>query len=412
MKLLQINRTDSLGSRFNGLSIADMLAARGIESSHLVWNRFGPPDPRVAVAYDHPLKDYYTWAVNQLEGMLSVQSMLHLQSLFFGWNPAFRAADLVHYHIIHDGYFSLAALPVLTRAKPSVWTFHDPWPMTGHCIYPLDCARWQVGCGNCEDLTLPFPLRRDRTRLNWRYKKLIYTHLDADIIVASRWMRDFVRKSPLTEGMRVHLVPFGVDLDQFKPGDQQAARARFGIFPGLTVIALRAVDNPFKGLEQIKQALRLLPPDREICLLTTQQKGVFDEFIGRHQIVELGWSNDLDLLIDSYRAADFFLMPSTAEAFGLMAIEAMACGKPVISFEGTSLPEVSFAPDVGVAVPMRDSAALAAAVDRWIASPEEVRARGERARRVAVEHYGIALHLDRLIAVYEGALERRRRVAA
>ena len=132
-----------------------------------------------------------------------------------------------------------------------------------------------------------------------------------------------------------------------------------------------------------------------------------DEFIGKFQIVELGWTNDEDLMVASHQAADFFVMPSTAEAFGLMAAEAMACGRPVICFEGTSLPGVTFAPEAGLAVPARDAVALAAAMTRWIENPEEVSKRGRRSRELAEAHYGVDLYVERLAAVYRSAVERR-----
>lgn len=400
-----------MGSRFNGFTYWSQLKSHGVESKHLVWRRYSK-DPAVEAAFDFPLARHVAWGIDQIEKLLSVQAMLHLEWLALPLDRRFRAADLVHYHIINDGYFSLAALPLLMKAKPSVWTFHDPWAMTGHCIYPMECTRWQVGCGKCPDLTIPFSMRRDRTHLNWRYKNLIYKNLDVDVIVASRWMRDFVAKSPLVRGFRFHLVPFGLDLERFKPASTDAARERLGIFPGHTVIGHRAVKGRFKGLEYFKDALRRLKTDRPICILTTQEKGVFDEFIGKYQIVELGWTNDEDLLIASYQAADFYMMPSAAEAFGLMAIEAMACGKPVICFEGTSLPEVTFAPEVGVAVPQGDAAALAAAMKAWIDAPDELRRRGERARQVAEANYDVGLHLRRLVEVYRSAFERRQRLTS
>ncbi|MGP0091108.1 MAG: glycosyltransferase [Xanthobacteraceae bacterium] len=406
MKLVQINSSDYWGSRFNGFAIRGRLEQRGVESRHLVWRRFSS-DPLVELAYDFPLRRYFAWGINQLEAVLAVQSMLHLQWFTLPLHPRFRAADVVHYQILHDGYFSLAALPMLSKAKPSVWTFHDPWAMTGHCIYPMECNRWQTGCGKCPDLTTPFPMSRDHTRFNWRYKKLVYRHTDVDVVVASRWMKEFVAKSPLARGFNIHVVPFGLDLDRFAPGPVETARERLGIFPGHTVIGIRAAAGPYKGVEYFQQALRRIKTDRLLCILTTQEKGVFDEFLGKYQIVELGWTNDEDLLIASHQAADFFVMPSTAEAFGLMAVEAMACGKPVISFEGTSLPEVTFAPEAGLAVPMRDADALAAAITHWIETPEEVRMRGNRAREIAKVHYGIELHLDRLIEVYRKAIGRR-----
>lgn len=406
MNLLQINSTDAFGSRFNGVSIRERLQAQGIESRHLVWRQHSD-DPCVELAFNLPLRRHIAWGLDQIEKRLSVQAMLHLHWLALPFTPRFRAADLVHYHIIHDGYFSLAALPWLSRLRPSVWTLHDPWAMTGHCIYPLECTRWKTGCGGCPDLGLPFPLRRDRTRLNWRYKNLVYRHSDIDVIVASQWMKDFAARSPLTEGFRFHLVPFGLDLQKFKPGSKEAARERLGISPGQTVIALRALEGPYKGVEYVKQALHLIETDRPLCILTTQQKGTFDEFIGKFQIVELGWTNDEDLLVTSHQAADFFVMPSTAEAFGLMAVEAMACGRPVICFEGTSLPDVTFAPDAGVAIPARSAGALAAAMRRWIENQDEVSKRGWRSRELAEMHYGVDLYVERLTAVYRSAVERR-----
>lgn len=406
MKLLQINSSDFLGSRFNGYAIQDRLQQRGLDTHYLVWRRYSD-DPSVELAYNFPYSRHMTALLNRVEGLLSLQSRLHLQWLTLPLDRRFRSADVVHYHVIHDGYFSLSALPLLSRKKPTVWTFHDPWPMTGHCLYPIDCTHWQFGCGNCPDLKLPFPLRRDRTHQNWKHKEAIYAKVDADVIVASRWMKDLAEQSPLTRGFRVHLVPFGLDLDRFRPRPPDQARERLGVFPGHTVIGHRAVENPYKGLEQLKQALRRLKTDRPICIVTTQSKGVFDEFIGRYQIVELGWTNDENLLIESYQAIDFYVMPSLAEAFGLMAAEAMACGKPVVCFEGTSLPEVTFAPDAGVAVP-RNADALAAAIDHLVESPDEVRLRGERARQLTEANYGIDLYLDRLIGIYQAAIERRR----
>lgn len=406
MNLLQINSTDFLGSRFNGYSIRDQLLSRGISSKHLVWRRYSKEDPSVRLLYEFPGQEKIIRTINGIERALSIQSMLHLQSMGIRWNSWFKSADVVHYHLIHDGYLSFATLPMLSRLKPSVWTFHDPWPLTGHCLYPVDCDRWQTGCGNCPDLNTPFAIKKDRTSLNWKYKKSVYSQLDIDIVVASRWMKNLTAQSPLTRGFRFHVVPFGLDCDRFKPGDKEEARKRLGILPGRTVLAHRAVSNPFKGLEQFKQALRQLKTDKPICLLTTQEKGVFDEFLGDFQIVEIGWTNDEDLLIAHFQAADFYVMPSMAESFGLMAIEAMACGLPVLCFEGTSLPEVTFAPDVGLAVP-RTADALAAAITRWVENPDEVLKRGSRAREIAKDHYGIKLHLDLLASVYRDVVDRR-----
>ena len=69
-----------------------------------------------------------------------------------------------------------------------------------------------------------------------------------------------------------------------------------------------------------------------------------------------------------YQSCDVFLMPSTGESFGMMAIEAMASAKPVICLADTAVEEVSRAPELGIAVPEGDAEAMAAAMRRLMGS--------------------------------------------
>jgi glycosyltransferase involved in cell wall biosynthesis len=341
-----------------------------------------------------------------MEKRLSVHSLMQVHSFALPLVREFRRADIVHYHIIHDGFFSLLALPWLCRIKPSVWTWHDPWPMTGHCIYPLTCERWKTGCGSCPDLSLPFPMKEDKTAGQFRLKRRLYSGLDADIVLASRWMLDMARRSPLTAGLRLHHIPFGINLEKFRPRPALPARERLGILAGRKVICLRAFASPFKGLDYLLQALDRLKTDQPLCLVTFHDKGRLNHMIGRHQIIELGWSDDESELLDAYAAANFFVMPSTAEAFGMMAIEAMACGRPVICFEGTSLPDVTFAPKAGLAVPMGDVDALAAAIERWLDNPGECEQRGVVSRQMCEEYYDEKLQAGRLAELYHDRSSR------
>jgi len=71
-----------------------------------------------------------------------------------------------------------------------------------------------------------------------------------------------------------------------------------------------------------------------------------------------------------------------------------------VCFEGTAVPQVTHAPDCGVAVPKGDSNALRAAIDHLEANPEEARRRGELGRRIAAEEYSHEHYLDALAALY------------
>ncbi|TQJ95610.1 glycosyltransferase involved in cell wall biosynthesis [Achromobacter sp. SLBN-14] len=405
MRVLQVNGYQSPGRRFNGLSLKPHLEALGVSSKHFVWEQ----DRQEAgvVSLHGKLLRKVNRLTRGVEKVLSLQSQLYSNGMHMRRMEAFREADLVHYHIIHSGFLSMQSLPAMTAEKPSLWTLHDPWAMTGHCIHPFSCQRWKTGCGQCPDLKTDFAIQRDTTALNFRLKRMAYRRSNFEILVASSWMENMVRQSPLMDGVPVHKVPFGLDLDFFKPGDQAAAKARLGIEPHRLVLCFRSVVNDFKGLQYVIEALDRLQTQVPICLLTLNDKGRIEKFKDRFQVVELGWTNDDSVMQDVYSATDLFLMPSLADSFGLMAVEAMACGKPTICFEGTALPEVVFTPEAGLAVPSRDSAALAAAMERLIGDPQERLARGARSRQLAEQHYDIRLQAERMVDVYERVIHGR-----
>ena len=402
LRVVQVNSGDLIGRRFNGFDLRPALLEHGIDSEMLVyWNRQSR-EHFVHQAFDYPGSRHLTRVLNGLERRLSTHARLHPHSWLLPAQHAFRSADVAHLHIIHDGYFSLSALPYLTRKRPTVWTWHDPWAMTGHCIYPLACKRWQSGCGDCPDLTLPFAMRSDRTAEQFAWKRKVYARTRAEVVVASEWMRDMAERSPLGRLFNVSVIPFGIDLTRYRPASQAEARERLGIETSTPTLFLRAFAGPHKGTNDVIEALRRLPPDVRLCIIAVQDIGLFDEFIGRHQIVEFGWTNDDRLLLDAFAACDFFAMPSRAEAFGMMAIEAMGCGRPVLCVEGTALPGIVFAPDAGLAAPAGDIAALAAAIQHLAAHRDECAARGVLCRQLAEQHYDARDQARKTAELYRG----------
>lgn len=251
-------------------------------------------------------------------------------------------------------------------------------------------------------------MAKDRSAAQFAWKKRVVAGSHAQIVVASQHMREMAAQSPIAARLPIEVIPFGIDLKRFRPVDPQPARDRLGVLPGRLVIGLRAfAESPFKGFEHVVEALRRLPGQTApLTLLTTHGKGHLNEFIGRHQIIDLGWLNDETVMMDTFAATDIFLMPSTAEAFGMMAIEAMAFAKPLIVLEGTSLPEVAGAPDVAIATPMRDFAALADVLARLIGAPDERRRRGEAGRRLAASRYSDVDFARRMADLYRKVTTR------
>ena len=95
MKVLKINASDVVGSRFNGFDIRTLLAERGVETHHLVWNRVSD-DPASSRFFDVPGSRIWNSAVGRIERKSSIHSRLQWQSFATPLSPRFREADLVH----------------------------------------------------------------------------------------------------------------------------------------------------------------------------------------------------------------------------------------------------------------------------------------------------------------------------
>jgi glycosyltransferase involved in cell wall biosynthesis len=411
VKNLQVGDNDLIGNRFNGHDLSRYLRHRGIDSSHLVHTKRSDDPHTHLIDEDFANHPEFDAALREFERLYDTHSLHSPLAFSLLSNPLFLDADVVHYHLIHNASFNLNLLPTLTSLKPSVWTIHDAWAYTGHCIQPLGCERWKTGCGECPHLDTPFSLTTDTSALNWELKRDIMQRCELDLIVASQHMLHQVQQSPILSHLPTHLVPFGLDLAAFSPTDPAPARARLGIPPENVVLCFRADSSPFKGLPLVKQALQQLTSTKRVTLLTVAQKGLVHDLAKSFHTVEAGWLTDDRQMLDVYHAADVFLMPSVAEAFGMMAMEAMACGKPVIACEGTSLPEVLAAPEGGMVVPQGDAGALKEAIERLVASPEQRRQLGARARQIAEQRYDKDRYVSRLIAVYEEVIAKRKPTA-
>jgi glycosyltransferase involved in cell wall biosynthesis len=244
--------------------------------------------------------------------------------------------------------------------------------------------------------------------LQWRIKKRVYQHVDVTLVVASQWMRDRVERSPLLCHIPCHHIPFGIDLKVFIPRSQIECRKKLGIASDHKVIAFRDVGlktDRFKGMRWLMEALQVYEPQEPTTLLIFEDGKGFKILSPKYRVITPGWI-DGEYLAVALSAADVFLMPSIQEAFGLMAVEAMACGTPVIVFEGTSLPDVIKAPLGGLAVPAMDSMALAGAIKRLLDDDALRNGLGRQARQIAEHEYAFPQYVQRHIRLYEEVIER------
>lgn len=405
MKVLQIGWSDKNGNRFNGSDLMRQLNSRGIETRHCVYLKKSD-DPNTWQLKNLLLKLLNYFPI-RLEKKLSLQSLFTFSPFVLPFYKFFRNANIIHLQNMHvgNGLFSIASLPYLSKMKPIIWTLHDFWGMTGHCSYPYDCTKWKNGCNYCSNLEIDIPLTKDHASFLWKLKQYSYSLSKIDIILASKFMYDAAKSSPLLSKFRLHHIPFGLDLNIFKPMDKIKSRKEFNIKPNNIVIAFRSTMNKSKGLVYIIESLQHLKSTVPITLLTFSSKGLINELKNKFDIVELGWVQDEDKLVKAYNAVDFFLMPSTQEAFGMMAIEAMACGKPIIVFNGTSLPEII--KDGGLVVKQKDVKGLSLAIDKLIIRKKERELLAKNALSVVEANYDIKNHIDKIIELYKNVISSR-----
>ncbi len=317
--------------------------------------------------------------------------------------PEVRNADVVDLHCLHSGTFSYLALPALTAAKPVVFTFHDMWPVTGHCHASLECERWKSGCGNCPHPETEPAVARDATALEWRLKRWSYRSSDFTIVTPSRWMADRVSESMLA-GRDVRHIPHGVDLGIFRPQAKEACRDALGLArDGLVMLcAIEHMARPLKGAALLAEALHRIPEEgrRNLTLLCFGRSS--RPLIARMPVpvVDLGYLSHDRIKALAYAAADFAVNPSLAESFGLVALEAMACGTPVVAFGVGGLPELVRPMETGLLAKPGDPEDLARCIAEMLKSRELRLATGENARRLAETEHDIKTQISRTVELY------------
>lgn len=139
---------------------------------------------------------------------------------------------------------------------------------------------------------------------------------------------------------KIEVIPCGVDLNLFKPMDKRKARRRLGLPEGRYLLYVGRID-PVKGLDSLLRAMaNLARPDRHVRLLIVgdgspdrerERLNGLSQTLGLDGSVQFLGSKPQNLLPYFYSSAEACILPSKYESFGLVGLEAMACGTPVIA---------------------------------------------------------------------------------
>lgn len=379
---IQFAENDLIGNKFNGFDLHRQLRERDIDSKLIVLNKESN-DPNTYY-FDYFSKD-------------STKELIKQRMIF--------ESNILHFHHIHK-IFDLNYLPVLSNIVPCVITLHEPYFLGGHCVHSFDCDKWKKHCFDCQYLTSPFALDYDYSSLNFELTKLAIQNSQISVIVASDWMVDRVKSSPIWKGKKIYKIPFGIDENIFKPSLSEAAKTRkkLNISNESIVIMFRSSNGKYKGTEIVKKALKTISTRKRIVIVTVDNKNLLDEFKNQYRIIEFGWIKDDYFLASLYQITDIFLMPSTYETFGMMALEAMSCGKMVLGVksEGSALSEVINSPECGILV---DQDKFGETLNRLINNIDEVKKRGLLSMNHVRKNNSLKTFLDGIENAYDDIIK-------
>jgi glycosyltransferase involved in cell wall biosynthesis len=319
--------------------------------------------------------------------------------------------DLLHLHNLHSpaGYFDLRELPRLSARVPTVVTLHDAWLLAGHCAHSFGCDRWQTGCGRCPDLSIYPPIRKDATAFNWGRKRDLFARSRLRVCTPSQWLMDRVARSMLQPAVvDARVIPNGVDLSVFCPGDRAAARAGLDLPQDARVLLFAANgirSNPFKDFRTMREAITAVASDAGArgspLLFVALGEPSPDEVLSENATLRfVPFLTDESTIARYYQAADVYLHPARADTFPTTVLEALACGRPVIASDVGGIPEQVGEGETGHLVPVGDAGGMAAAIIALLRDGGRRLAMGARAAEVARARFDARRHVEATLDWY------------
>jgi glycosyltransferase involved in cell wall biosynthesis len=301
------------------------------------------------------------------------------------------------FDLVHDNQSLGYGLLAIERERlPVVATIHHPITVdrrlelehAGSPYRKLTLHRW-------------YSFTRMQTRVASRVPRII--------TVSESSFRDIVRDHKV-DPSRIAIVPVGVDVDLFRPLTEVAP------VPG-RMITTASADVAMKGLSFLLEALAKLRTERrDVHLIVIGKRrpgGRSDEAIqrlGLDRAVEFVSGVSEQRIIELYAEAELAVVPSLYEGFSLPAIEAKACGTPLIATSGGALREVVGRDgQTALIVPPGDSEALAAKI-RWAFDQPNLRATvGAAARQRVIDQWSWRKTAGRTVEQYRIRLEQQER---
>ncbi|MFE4575939.1 glycogen synthase [Streptomyces chartreusis] len=261
-----------------------------------------------------------------------------------------------------------------------------PHVMTAHSLEPL--RPWKA-----EQLGGGYALS------SWA-ERIAIEAADAVIAVSGAMREDILGCYPALDPGRVHVVHNGIDTTLYRPDHRTDVLTRFGLDADRPYVLFVGRITRQKGVPHLLRAIRHIDPAAQVvlCAGAPDTSEIDQEFRDLYQELSrvregVHWIPQMlprPEVIQLLTHAAVFVCPSVYEPLGIVNLEAMACGTPVVASQVGGIPEVVDDGKTGLLVPLDDDfeAGLAHALDSVIGDPEAARRMGEAGRERAVGEFG------------------------
>ncbi len=347
------------------------------------------------------------WAeiTNGTEGKF--KGALEALSLNLTQVKALEGIDVVH---THTWYVSMAGY----LAKK---LYGIPFVLTTHSLEPL--RAWKA-----EQLGSGYSMS------SWMERTAI---LDADAIIAvsQGTKADILRAYPEVAPARIHVIYNGIDLAEYCKTAETKALTDYGVDPAVPYVLFVGRITRQKGVTHLVDAIGHLPRETQVVLcagapdtpeIAAEMRMKVEEARRRHpRIVWIEKMVTKQEAIQLYSNARLFCCPSVYEPFGIINLEAMACGAPVVASSTGGIKEVVVDGETGYLVefdqdpvtsfprdPEKFARDLAARIQQLLADPEKCRRFGEVGRRRVEETFSWTAIAHQTIGLYERLIEERK----
>lgn len=420
MKVLHLSTADANGGAARGAyAMHKALCKAGVDSWMLVAEKY-TDDPTVIGPKDTTGSQKVLKGVRQTIEYRPLKRYKNKRPGAF--SPAVYASkvvekveaidpDIVNLHWVGGGMLRPQDLAKFQRqrSRPLIWTMRDMWPFTGGCHYSGSCSAYKASCGHCP--VLGSDKIHDLAYKGWHRKQTAWKDLEITLAPLSTWLAECARSSRLFSHQTIQVIPNAIDAEAYRPIDQAIARNLLNLPLAKKLIlfgALSPTADPRKGFKYLRTALQHLAAQPhsdqfEVVIFGTDRPT--QDLDLRLPATFLGRLHDDTMLALAYSAADVMVMPSIQDNFAKTTIESMACGTPVVGFNGTGFKDCVVHQQNGYAAICFDAVDLAKGIDWVLADRDRWQILSANARKTVEDKFTVVRQADQYQQLYRRLLQ-------